>query len=109
MPSRGSLEFIAESDSLSPREEDTSEMAVEPCPLGIGPLPSFWCLVPSWCEMTGAWLVGGRWWLQHARYRYSSSRACLRASRSAWQDILQNGMLCFLAPCSSSTPSPITM
>lgn len=28
-------------------------------------------------------------------YRYSSSRACLSASRSAWQDIRQKGMLCW--------------
>lgn len=60
----------------------------------------------------GEGLVGGAWEGRGAarfRYKYSSSRACLSASRSAWQDILQKGMLCFFAPCSSSTPSPITM
>lgn len=47
----------------------------------------------------GAWAGGcssdGRWGGRGRCYKYSSSRACLSASRSAWQDILQKGMLCW--------------
>lgn len=64
-------------------------------PPGVGPLPRIWCLGLSWSEMTGpGWWVAGGGCPPHC-YRYSSSRACLRASRSAWQDILQKGMLCY--------------
>lgn len=37
-------------------------------------------------------------------YKYSSSRACLSASRSAWQDIRQKGMLCWNTE--HRTPAP---
>ena len=50
-------------------------------------------------ESQGPGLVGcisdGRWRGRGCCYKYSSSRACLSASRSAWQDILQKGMLCW--------------
>lgn len=40
-------------------------------------------------------ICDGRWRCSRFCYKYSSSRACLSASRSAWQDIRQKGMLCF--------------
>lgn len=62
---------------------------------------------PAWClasgrgggENRGPGRVGclsdGRWRGCGFCYKYSSSRACLSASKSAWQDIRQKGMLCW--------------
>lgn len=79
--------------------------------LAVGTLPSVRRLAGGGrARGLGEWMrLGWQVAMRGFCYRYSSSRACLSASRSAWQDIRQKGMLCFFAPCSSSTPSPMTM
>ena len=78
-------------------ERTTSETVTGHLSAG-GTLPAMQHLAGA-AGKAGAWAGGcrsaGRWGGRGGCYKYSSSRACLSASRSAWQDTLQNGMLCW--------------